>query len=137
MNRHNWPSPVAALAATLCAVCIASLASVGCDYDIEPADDFAIEVEPQTVRLKEGQSQTFTASGGLTYRWELSETTSTQRWGILSANVGRSVTYTSVHAPVATTNIHVIRASSILSEGGDTNTASTTASAEAYIFLVP
>lgn len=132
-DRFVSPTALTGLAAAIAASLIIC---VGCD--IEPAQDFTISVEPQAATLRQGQSAEFVASGGLTYSWAIDQASSTQRWGVLSAQTGERVRYTSVHSEDDTTHIQVLTVTSNL---GDDDTSSNAvinqASAEVYIYHVP
>ena len=86
-------------------------------------------IDPPSVTLSAGQSQTFTASGGYDYTWSLQ----TEGVGTLTPRTGSIVVYT---APSTTTNSTASQTitvkSSIQGSSAGTGSTSTTNSSPAY-----
>lgn len=122
-------------AVVLCGATLAVLwFCAGCE--LEPASAASLTITPQTAKLREDQSQTFTASGGAEYHWSIDGASSTGRWAILSSPVGESIVYTSLNSPASGTHVTVLTVTSTLGVG-TTNTPAPVVSAEAYITHVP
>ena len=130
-----------------CAVPVASLAVLafvlaGCET--EPAQDFAIGIDPQIVEIRENGTVAFYASGGVRYVWALNGATnvvtdSSDPWGILSATSGDVVYYTCLRSPTNGEE-HVLQTLTVtgsLGTAGGSNTTSYSASATAYIYILP
>lgn len=101
----------------------------GCETDNASE---GVKITPDYVRLSNGQSVTFTASGGFEYTWTFEDGNTTE--GFLSSRSGASVTYTSntSNALVRTLTVSSsIAASSGL--GSDSNSNPFTSSAIAVI----
>ena len=102
----------------------------GCETD---AASSPIEITPSSATISQGQSLTFTASGGYEYRWALG----TSGLGVLSTTRGQQTTYTATAASGEGTNFTqtLTCTSTITGTGGDsgTNSSSYQASAEAII----
>ena len=142
-NVKNSRIYLAIFSGSACCLALAILAaSIGCNYEVEPSEEFSVTVSPNIVSLAPGASQTFTASGGRIYTWTLRYTNvvaatgspAGQLWGVLSSPVGATVIYTALTFPSndATTQ-QILMVSSSLG-GTSTNSSPLNASAEAYIF---
>jgi len=119
--------------AVLCAAVGLAAAGLfcGCETDAASAP---IEITPSSATINQGQSITFTASGGYEYRWGLD----TAGLGVLSTTRGQQTTYTATVASGEGTNFTqtLTCTSTITGAGGggdSTNTTSYEASAEAII----
>jgi len=94
MTKKMTNAMVAGLVCILCAA--GALVWTGCDT---ASADEALVINPSSVTLSSGQSQTFTVSGGYHYTWSLSgagsSTSSTSSaQGSLSSLTGSQVLYT-------------------------------------------
>jgi len=96
----------------------------GCET--KSSDEATVTVTPSAVQLRVGESQAFTASGATGYQWQLSS----GNYGVLSANSGEQVVYTST-ASVATTVVITARAS-LISRGVESNETATATLLEGF-----
>jgi hypothetical protein len=78
-----------------------------------PSQAPEVTVSPSEVTLGPGGSQSFSANGGRTFTWQLSN----EAIGTLSRRVGRTTTYTSLFSPG--TNV-VVQILTVTNEDGDT-----------------
>lgn len=105
----------------------------GCEVDSAAQK---IEIRPDSVTLRYGESVTFTAYNGYIYSWSLQN----ESWGRLSARSGIMVTYTSLYDPVSPA-VQVITVNSTFSDNTDSGSGSSTNpvshTAEAYITHIP
>lgn len=85
--------PIVGIFALLSAVVLNS----GCET--QSAEDNTLRVEPQATGIRENQSVNFTASGGFSYTWSLSDET----LGLLTTRTGPNTTYISRYAGDGTT----------------------------------
>jgi len=79
----RWIITITALGSLLTAIAL----QTGCET--QSAEGNSVHIEPQVASLYEGQYQDFTASGGFSYTWSLSD----ESLGYLSSKTGPSVRY--------------------------------------------
>ena len=77
------------LSCLFAAAAAAMMLACGCEAREDDAE-YMISISPAGGRLRSGASRVFTASGGVNYRWSLSDNS----LGYLSASTGKSVRYT-------------------------------------------
>jgi hypothetical protein len=82
MNLRKWSAWMTDIGLLLIACVLA-----GCDTD---SANNPVDITPNGVTMKMGESQEFTASGGYTYQWELDD----ESIGALSPRTGDKVVYT-------------------------------------------
>ena len=103
----------------------------GCET--ESASDNSVRISPARVRVTNGQTVPFTASGGFDYSWALSDST----LGFISASTGPSTIYTAnFQAPTNSITVQTLTVTSKIGSGGTNNTttaAGFTKTAEAII----
>lgn len=113
---------------SLMAACAALLVlAAGCET--EDAASNNVTISPANVRVRLGETVTFTASGGYEYRWSLSGGDSTNggggdAWGDLSTTRGPTTTYTSRQAPTTENVVRTLTVTSFITgsgTGGDSN----------------
>jgi hypothetical protein len=116
----RWIITIAALGSLLTAIAL----QTGCET--QSAEGNSVHIEPQVASLYEGQYQDFTASGGFSYTWSLSD----ESLGYLSSKTGPSVRYFSRVDPADNSGATVQRLTvtselgSYSDTGGGTNTSS-------------
>jgi hypothetical protein len=96
----------------------------------------AVRITPDSAVLRDGQSVTFTATGGYDYEWSLEN----DSYGVLSTRRGATTTYVSMIDPGSDTNqvggvTQILRVTSTVSGGTSTTNSGqvTTGTAEAHI----
>lgn len=134
-------SPVAIVVSGAAATLGLAALLVSCNT--ESTSENNVRVTPARVRLANGQTQVFTASGGYEYRWSLEGGGTADEWGRLSSVTGPTTTYTSNKDASTSGVTRVVRVTSTISGSGSTtsstatNVPSTTTSysmtAEAYV----
>lgn len=92
----------------------------GCDT--ESASTNNVSISPSSASMQEGESVTFTASGGYTYSWSLSE----PEWGVLSTTDGNTTTYTSIYSPETNATAYQVLTLTSTIEGSSTTSDSST-----------
>jgi len=102
------------------------LAALLVSCNTESATENNVRVTPERVRLANGQSQTFTASGGYDYRWSLDGGGTADEWGRLSAATGPTTVYTSTKDASTSGVTRVVRVTSTISGSGSTTTSTAT-----------
>ena len=103
--------------------------TAGCEVDSLTE---TIVITPSSVRVRDGDTVQFTASGGYEYTWSLESDTT---YGTLSSRTGSSVIYTSRISPGSNMVTEILRVvSTIPGDASPTNsTSSVESSAEATI----
>lgn len=91
----------------------------------------SINVSPSSAILRQGESVTFTASGGGSYTWVLE----TPAYGILSKSTGNQVKYTSQYA--ASDSKAVVQKITITSDNGGTTVVLVTQQPSGIISITP
>jgi hypothetical protein len=103
----------------------------GCET--ESASDNSVRISPARVRVTNGQTVPFTASGGFDYSWALSDST----LGFISASTGPSTIYTAnFQAPTNLITVQTLTVTSKIGSGGSNSTTTAsgfTKTAEAII----
>lgn len=116
----RWIIAIAALGTLLTGIAL----QTGCET--QSAEGNSVHIEPQVASLYEGQYQDFTASGGFSYTWSLSD----ESLGYLSSKTGPTVRYYSRVDPAANSGGTVQRLTvtsevgSYTDSSGATNTTS-------------
>lgn len=99
------------------------IALTGCET--ESSDQIALQITPNTARVRVNESQEFVVTGFTDYTWSLSEASK----GVLSTTKGDRTIYTAVAALDGSNSTQILKVEA--SAGGTTN--STTATIEALI----
>ncbi len=116
-------------------VLAALIAILGCET--ESASDNSVRITPARVRVNNGQQVQFTASGGFTYSWSISDSS----LGFISAKTGPTTTYTANFSPPTNSvTVQTLTVTSVVGSGGSNNTTTATGftkTAEAIIEHAP
>lgn len=98
MTRAPISSLAGALAITAgTALMLIGLIPLQTGCETQSADDNSLRVEPHSIGLRINQSAEFTATGGFTYKWSLSDPS----LGVLTRSEGQTTTYISRFNPEA------------------------------------
>lgn len=86
-----------ALYIPLSLICACSIIVIYTGCETRSATE-SVQISPDSITIREGESVQFTAQGGYEYEWSLEH----EGWGYLSNRRGNTTTYRSIYSPTLT-----------------------------------